>query len=577
MFSQVAIKEFSEGKESSEAFSKDLAEASTKEAAREFIKLPNTVLAAAVGLVYFLAALLSYGLALQSEGLAVFWPASGVSSGILIALGSRARWPVVSGVIVAVVADHLIMADPLRVGITFALSDAAEALIIAGLIERYLGAEFSLDRLSHVLGMLAAAVIGTCMSGVGGVVASVLRRRPTVSILTIWHHWVASNTIGFIAIAPLLIGLAAARRQQPRGSELVEGVVALMTLAGMIGLIISLSQERWETVVPIAWLSPMLLWLAARCRPVFAAAGAFIVSITIVCTTVFGIGHFGDPSLQIYDRILGAQASILVVALSAYVLAALFAERRDSEARLASSNMMLQREQNNKLMNLEAVTASISHEVRQPLTGIVASGSALLRFLGATPPKLEKARSATEGMIAAAHRASQILDDIRNLFGTTESARGPVDVNDLALSVLRTLDGRLKNHKITTRVALKAGLPPVMGHSGQLQEVFVNLIQNAVDAMDTIENDCRLLKVRTEHNGTDAISIEIEDTGPGFDPQKSDNIFDAFFTTKPHGMGLGLAICRMIIERHDGQLIASSANPRGAVFRILLPQMKSDH
>src|SRR6516165_12522036 len=98
MFSQVAIKEFSEGKESSEAFSKDLAEASTKEAAREFIKLPNTVLAAAVGLVYFLAALLSYGLALQSEGLAVFWPASGVSSGILIALGSRARWPVVCGV-----------------------------------------------------------------------------------------------------------------------------------------------------------------------------------------------------------------------------------------------------------------------------------------------------------------------------------------------------------------------------------------------------------------------------------------------------------------------------------------------
>ena len=123
-------------------------------------------LAAAVGLAYFLAALLSYGLALQSEGLAVFWPASGVSSGLLIALGSRARWPVVSGVIVAVVADHLIMVDPLRVGIAFALSDAAETLIIAGLIERYFGAEFSLGRLRHVLGMLAAAVIGTCVSGI---------------------------------------------------------------------------------------------------------------------------------------------------------------------------------------------------------------------------------------------------------------------------------------------------------------------------------------------------------------------------------------------------------------------------
>jgi len=202
-------------------------------------------LAAAVGLAYFLAALLSYGLALQSEGLAVFWPASGVSSGFLIALGFRARWPVVSGVIVAVVADHLIMADPLRVGIAFALSDAAETLIIAGLIERYFGTEFSLDRLRHVLGMLAAAVIGTCVSGIGGVVASVLLQPPTVPILTIWEHWVASNTIGFIAVAPLLIGLGAALRQRPRSSELAEGAAALTTLALMTGVIIFLSQERW--------------------------------------------------------------------------------------------------------------------------------------------------------------------------------------------------------------------------------------------------------------------------------------------------------------------------------------------
>src|SRR5262249_6157758 len=144
-------------------------------------------LAAAVSLTYFLAALLSYGLALQSEGLAVFWPASGVSSGILIALGPRARWPGVIGGMVAVIADHLIMADPLRVGIAFALSDAAETLIIAGLIERYFGVEFSLDRLRHVLGMLAAAVIGICVSGIGGVIASVLLQPPTVPILTIWQ------------------------------------------------------------------------------------------------------------------------------------------------------------------------------------------------------------------------------------------------------------------------------------------------------------------------------------------------------------------------------------------------------
>jgi signal transduction histidine kinase len=531
-------------------------------------------LAVAVGLAYFLAAWLSYNLSLTSEGLAVFWPASGVSSGFLIALGFRARWPVVSGVIVAVVADHLIMADPLRVGIVFALSDAAETLIIAGLIERYFGAEFRLDQLRHVLGMLAAAVIGTCVSGIGGVAASVLLQPPAVPIVTIWEHWVASNTIGFIAVAPLLIGLAAAFRQRPQGSELVEGAAALTTLAVMTGVIISLSQERWETVVPIAWLSPMLLWLAARCRPMFAAAGAFIVSITIVCTTVFGIGHFGDPSLPIDDRILGAQSSILVVALSAYVLAALFAERRESEARLASSNTMLERERSNKLMNLEAMAASISHEVKQPLTGITLNGSALLRYIGDTPPKLEKARAAAEKVIAAGHRIGQILDDIRSLFGKAERAPSPVNMNDLALGALRALDGELKNHHIVTHAQLKPELPTVMGHSGQLQQVIVNLIQNAIDAMDLVDSNRRVLQVRTEHKGGDAISITIEDTGPGIDPKKSNDIFDAFMTTKPHGMGLGLAICRMIVERHEGQLAVSSANPHGAIFQIKLPQIK---
>jgi C4-dicarboxylate-specific signal transduction histidine kinase len=179
-------------------------------------------------------------------------------------------------------------------------------------------------------------------------------------------------------------------------------------------------------------------------------------------------------------------------------------------------------------------------------------------------------------MIAAGSRASQMLDDIRNLFGTAERAPSPVDVNDLVVSSLRTLDSELKKHNITARVELKTKLPPVIGNTGQLQEVIVNLIQNAIDAMDAVDDDRRVLQVRTEHNG-DEVSVEIEDTGPGIDTKKSDNIFifDVFFTTKPHGMGLGLAICRMIVERHEGRLVVSSANPHGAIFRIMLPQISS--
>jgi signal transduction histidine kinase len=220
------------------------------------------------------------------------------------------------------------------------------------------------------------------------------------------------------------------------------------------------------------------------------------------------------------------------------------------------------------------LASSISHEMRQPLTAIVGGGGALLRYVGGTPPKLDKARSAAEGMIAAGHRASQILDDIRNLFGTAERPQSSIDMNDLAVKALHALDSELRSHKVTTRIQLASQLPPIMGHGGQLQEVLVNLIQNSIDAMASSDDGRRILQVRTEHNG-DAVSVDIVDTGPGIDSKKSDTIFDAFFTTKPNGMGLGLAICRMIVERHEGRLVVSSASPHGAVFRIMLPQMKS--
>jgi signal transduction histidine kinase len=265
---------------------------------------------------------------------------------------------------------------------------------------------------------------------------------------------------------------------------------------------------------------------------------------------------------------------IFSIFTSTIVLVALLSETTRLYGRLARSNVMLMREQNNRLMNLEALAASIAHEVRQPLSSIVMNGSALLRFLADTPPKLEKARPAAERIIAAGHRASEILDDIRKLFGTTDRPTDPVDLNDLTLSVLRAFEGELKKHNIATRVELTAELPQIIGHRGQLQEVMVNLIQNAIDAMDIVDDDRRVLRVKTEYDGDDAISVAIEDTGPGIDSKKSNKVFDAFFTTKPHGMGLGLAICRMIIERHGGQLVVSSVDPHGAVFRIILPQMK---
>jgi signal transduction histidine kinase len=238
---------------------------------------------------------------------------------------------------------------------------------------------------------------------------------------------------------------------------------------------------------------------------------------------------------------------------------------------LAKSLELLQRERNNKIMNLEAMVASIGHEVRQPLTAIASNGNAALRFLGHQPPNLDEARSALSKMVANSHRASEVFDNIRALFGEANRPQEPVDMNELTRGVLDSLREELTEHSITARAELKSALPPVMGHRGQLQEVFINLIHNAIEAMDDIKDERRILQVRAEPRRGDTVVVAVEDSGPGIDPKQSQTIFDAFVTTKPHGMGLGLAICRMIIERHGGQLSVSPAEPRGSIFRVVLP------
>jgi signal transduction histidine kinase len=531
----------------------------------------SVALAIAVAIAYFLASRLSFFLRTKPDDVAWFWPAAGVAAGVLIALGPGTRWAVAVGTIVASILGNLLAHWSLWTSIVFALCNVGQVLLMAGLIERYFGSAFSLDSLRQVLGLVAAAIIGTAAAAMGGTVGIVLVEGSTAPALTIWYHWLTSNVPGIVAVAPLLIGLVSAVRDPPPRSEIIESVVALVALAALSGLIIFLPREPWVIVVVIALLFPLLLWLAARCRPVFAAAGAFIVALAIVWTTTFSIGMFDEENFPIAERTLAAQAAILAVSLCATVLASLFSERRESEARLTRSNMMLQRERDNKLMNIDAITSAIVHEVRQPLTAIAANGNAGMRWLTKTPPDFDEVREAMTQMVRDSHRASQVLESIRALFKSTDLEVQSVDLNGIALGALDILRGELKDHGVITRTELAPELPLVRGHSGQLQEVMLNLVRNAIDAMVSITDRARVLRVRTECDGRGAIVVSVEDSGPGIDPEKSDSIFDAFVTTKPQGMGLGLAICRMIISRHEGQLSASADCKSGASFQFTLP------
>jgi C4-dicarboxylate-specific signal transduction histidine kinase len=262
---------------------------------------------------------------------------------------------------------------------------------------------------------------------------------------------------------------------------------------------------------------------------------------------------------------MGAQASILVVSLSAYILSALFAELRESATRL-------RRERDNKLLNARAIVAAIAHEIRQPLTRITTSGGAARRFLKMSPPEHDRAQTALEGIVNAGHRTSEIIEGFRALLGTNDQTREPVDVNAIIRELLETLSSQLKDHQVDPRLELMPELPHVYGNRGQLQEVVSNLVVNAIEAMETTSDRSRVLSVRTElHDHNRAVGVAIEDSGPGIDRNKLSEIFTGLVSTKPHGMGLGLAISRMIIDYHGGRLTASSDGKGGASFKFVLP------
>lgn len=296
------------------------------------------LLTVVVGVAYFLSARLSLFLLTQPDGVAVFWPAAGVSSGILIALGRDARWPVAVGVIAATTAANLTSDRTVWASIAFALCDAGEALLTAWLIERYLGRDFSLARLRHVLWLLAAAIIATAVAGIGAALAYKLLHSPEVPALITWQHWASSDAIGIITAAPLMIGLAEVVRPLPPLRELIEGVGAVVAVAVAIVIIIfALPETWWNEIAPVELLFPMLLWLAARCRPPFTAAAVFIVSLMIASAAIFRLGHFGDVGPSMGQEVFAAQAATVGVAVFAFVLAALFAERRRHAAVITES------------------------------------------------------------------------------------------------------------------------------------------------------------------------------------------------------------------------------------------------
>jgi C4-dicarboxylate-specific signal transduction histidine kinase len=224
-----------------------------------------------------------------------------------------------------------------------------------------------------------------------------------------------------------------------------------------------------------------------------------------------------------------------------------------------------------RAMTLGELAASIAHELNQPLAGVVLNGNTSLRWLAAQPPDLKEARQAIERAIRDATRASGVLNRVRGLLRQGQPVRERVDLNGLIEEVLVLVQGELRRYGVSLQTEFDAGLPGIVADRIELQQVFLNLLMNAVESMIAVTDRARLLRLRTGQVHPGLVEVVVQDSGVGLDPGHATRIFESFYTTKPGGLGMGLAISRSIVEAHNGQLSASVNHGPGANFRVALP------
>jgi C4-dicarboxylate-specific signal transduction histidine kinase len=252
------------------------------------------------------------------------------------------------------------------------------------------------------------------------------------------------------------------------------------------------------------------------------------------------------------------------------------AELREANETLRERGETLQKVQTelahvSRVMTLGELTASIAHEVNQPLAAIVTNSNACLRWLGGVQPNFGEARQAVERIIKDSYRASEVISRIRTLVKKTPPRNDVVDLNEVIVEVLALAQSETRRSHVSLKQELAAGLPPVCGDRVQLQQVILNLIINGLEAIVKSRESERELSISSGKDESNNLIVAVRDSGQGLDPANLERVFDAFFTTKADGMGMGLAISRTIVESHGGRLWATPNSPHGAVFQFTLP------
>jgi signal transduction histidine kinase len=264
-------------------------------------------------------------------------------------------------------------------------------------------------------------------------------------------------------------------------------------------------------------------------------------------------------------------ARCFILVGSCMLLGALLVETTLLYSRLASAIILQRRERTNRLLTVDAVTAAIAHELRTPLGVIALNADTALSQLRSNPPELEDMEDILTDIGAESHRAGAIITSIRELSKKTADRGAPASVEDVARLILRLLQHDLQINEVSVATEFQGNLPKVQLDNTHLQQVLLNLVKNAIDAMDTVPPEARRLRLTTSFDGHSTVLLTVQDSGPGIHLEDRERIFDPFFTTKSGGMGLGLAICFTVVENHGGKLRLVKSDSDGSIFEVAIP------
>jgi NO-binding membrane sensor protein with MHYT domain len=330
--------------------------------------------------------------------------------------------------------------------------------------------------------------------------------------------------------------------------------------------------------------STVALWLAFRTTGLgqklvaavvmgLAISGMHYTAMRAAIFTTHGPVHEVQIEAQVNASLDQTNLALAVAGITFVILAlasvASLSERRRSDEALRQAQTALAHV--NRVTTMGQLAASISHEIKQPITAVVTNANAGLLWLAAQPPDLEEVRDAFDRVIKAGNQAGEVIDRIRDLIRKAPPRKDDLEINEAILEVIALTHGELVKNGVSLQTQLAAGLPLVQGDRVQLQQVILNLIINAVEAMSGVSEGSRELLIGTRRDALSGVVVAVQDSGPGLNPESFDRLFDPFYTTKPGGMGMGLSICRSIVEAHGGRVWASRTAGPGVTVQFTLP------